>query len=85
MAILRSGAAVKRSLSLREPEMTKRISRRAFLHGVGILGASAVVVSVRSRSGTPRIALQVPNGTIHPFTSTSGVHVPPMGVRVAGR
>jgi hypothetical protein len=59
--------------------MTKRISRRAFLHGVGILGASAVAVSARSRSGTPRIALQVPNGTIHPFTSTSGVHVPPRG------
>jgi len=64
---------VKRSLSLREPEMTKRISRRAFLHGVGILGASAVAVSARSRSRTPRIALQV--RTIHPFTSRSGLEV----------
>jgi len=58
---------------------TGRISRRAFLGSVGMLGASALVTPARSRSAMPRVVLQVPNGTIHPFTSTSGVHVPPRG------
>jgi len=59
--------------------MKGRCSRRALLQSLGLIGAGAIVTPAPSRSIRPRIVLQAPNGTIHPFTSTTGVHVPPRG------